>query len=115
MSTRKSILDEAESLINGDRNANYGPPTQDFARTAALWTVYLAGRTDIAAHDVAAMMALLKISRIVWSPENRDHWVDLAGYAACGFECTLDDIPWLDWQPKVDTPPTNQNEHINND
>ena len=89
MTTRKSILDEAESLINGDRNADYGPPTQDFARTAALWTVYLAGRTEIQPHDVAAMMALLKLSRIVWSPGNRDHWVDLAGYAACGFECTI--------------------------
>lgn len=89
MTTRKGILDEADLLINGDRNNHYGPPTQDFARTAALWTVYLEGRTEIAAHDVAAMMALLKISRIVWSPNQRDHWVDLAGYAACGFEAVL--------------------------
>lgn len=54
-----------------------------------MWSAYL-GR-PIAPHDVAAMMALLKVSRIAWSPNRADHWLDLAGYAACGFECTVED------------------------
>lgn len=86
MNTRTKLLHDAEHLINGDRNNQYGPPNQDFARTADLWTIYLDGRRIIESHDVAAMMILLKLSRISWSAENRDSWVDIAGYSACGFD-----------------------------
>ena len=79
------MLAEAASLVDGDRNAQYGDPRQDFLRTAAMWTAYLG--TEVHPHDVAAMMALLKVSRIRWSPDKRDSWVDLAGYAACGWDC----------------------------
>lgn len=90
MNPRNEILATANTLINGDRNNQHGEPTQDFTRTAALWTTYLDGRTQLQAHDVAAMMALLKISRLSWNPDNQDNWIDLAGYAACGWEtrCT---------------------------
>ena len=37
-------------------------------------------------HDVAAMLALLKIARIASGHAKADNWVDLAGYAACGGE-----------------------------
>ena len=40
----------------------------------------------IVGDDVAIMMALLKISRLSWEPTKRDSWVDVAGYAACGYE-----------------------------
>jgi hypothetical protein len=83
---RTELLREAETLVNGDRNNSYGPPTQDFDRTAIMWTAYLDGRRILEAHDVAAMMILLKLSRISWDPTNRDSWVDIAGYAACGYE-----------------------------
>ena len=82
---RSALLADADTIINGDRNVSYGPPSADFARTAAMWTAYLG--TNIEQHDVAAMMALLKVSRIRWSPTKRDHWQDLAGYAACGWDC----------------------------
>jgi hypothetical protein len=90
-SVRRGMLEEAAELVDGDRNASYGDPRQDFSRTASLWTVYLEGRTVIEPHDVAAMMALLKLSRIRWAPGKRDSWVDLAGYAACGWDCARDD------------------------
>ncbi len=83
---RTRVLEEANRLIVGDRNNTHGEPTQDFTRTAHMWTTYLDGRTTIRPWDVAAMMSLLKISRISWSPDHRDNWVDLAGYAACGWE-----------------------------
>ena len=91
MNSREALLTHAEQAVNGDRNVDYGDPNADFARTAAMWNAYLegvheAGRT-IETHDVAAMMALLKISRIAWSPQKFDSWVDLAGYAACGWDC----------------------------
>jgi hypothetical protein len=96
---RTKLLLDAESIVNGDRNVQYGDPNADFQRTAAMWTAYLEGvreRQDPGAsltavvldpHDVAAMMMLLKISRLAWSPEKRDSWLDIAGYAACGADC----------------------------
>lgn len=90
---RTDILEEAIELINGDRNNDYGDPLDDFSTTASLWQTYLA-RTIIArdglelrAHDVAILMSLLKIARMSWSPTKRDHWADLAGYTACGWDC----------------------------
>lgn len=93
MSIRKRILDTASKLIHGDRNNQYGPPTQDFDRTARLWTAYFGEKLKpgarFQAHDVASFMALLKLSRLAWQSDKEDSWVDLAGYAACGAECAL--------------------------
>lgn len=82
---RATVLLGAEELVNGDRNAQYGDPRQDFRRTATMWAAYL--ETEVEPHDVAALMALLKVSRIRWSPQKLDSWMDLAGYAACGWDC----------------------------
>jgi hypothetical protein len=87
MNVRRALLTEATRLITDERNNQYGPPTQDFDRTAIMWTAYLDGRRILEAHDVAAMMIILKLSRISWDPTNRDSWVDIAGYSACGYEC----------------------------
>jgi hypothetical protein len=87
MTPRQHILKEAERLITGDRNNQYGPPTQDFKRTAEMWQAYLG--IPVRAHDVAALMCLLKLSRIAWQPEKEDSWIDIAGYAACGYETTI--------------------------
>jgi hypothetical protein len=41
------------------------------------------------AGDVAAMMTLLKVARMATGGlEQDDCWLDIAGYAACGFEVT---------------------------
>ncbi len=101
MNPRTDTLNKAEQLINGDRNNQYGPPNQDFGRTAQLWTTYLDGRTHLEAHDIAVMMILLKISRIRWSPEQHDHWIDIAGYAACGHDAfTSTEPPYADQNPQ---------------
>ena len=90
---RRSLLLEAADLVDGDRNAQYGDSIGDFRCTADMWAAYIRRKTGIPAnfalnpHDVAAMMAMLKLSRIGWSAQKRDSWADLAGYAACGFDC----------------------------
>ena len=86
MNARTRMLHQAEQLVNGDRNNAYGPPDQDFERTAIMWTTYMNGRRIFEAHDVAAMMILLKISRLSWSANKTDNWIDIAGYAACGYD-----------------------------
>ena len=84
--TRKRVLSEAERCVCGKREQDYGTPEDSFDMIGKLWTVYLDYATKIDAHDVAAMMALLKIARIAKSPDHMDSWVDLAGYASCGGE-----------------------------
>jgi nucleoside 2-deoxyribosyltransferase len=85
-----TVLQEADALIHGDRNASYGPPNQDFRRTADMWTALLQYKLQdgqrIRAQDVAWMMMLLKASRAQHS-DKRDHYVDAAGYAGCGWRC----------------------------
>ena len=84
--TRKRVLSEAERCVCGQREQDYGTPEDSFEMIGKLWTVYLDYATKIDAHDVAAMMALLKIARIAKSPDHMDSWCDLAGYASCGGE-----------------------------
>lgn len=88
--TRKEILETAEKIVNGEREKHYGTPENNFKTIAKLWEAYLGathiGRIEIEPHDVAAMLALLKIARIAGGQAKDDNWVDLAGYAACGGE-----------------------------
>ena len=91
---RTYVLRTAETHVNGERNIDYGDPISDFRTTAEFWQTYLRrvvecrGTLTLQPHDVSAMMILLKMSRISWSPDKEDHWIDAAGYAACGYDCT---------------------------
>lgn len=93
-SPRADILDEAKNLITGDRNAQYGPPTADFARSAQILNAqgYSGpGGRPIEMHDVALMVIAVKLSRLAWSPGKRDSWADIAGYVGCGWECVVEE------------------------
>ena len=90
--TRTRVLSEAEKCVCGQREQDYGTPEDSFEMIGKLWTVYLDYATKIDAHDVAAMMALLKIARIAKSPDHMDSWCDLAGYASCGGEIAGKDV-----------------------
>lgn len=84
---RSSVLNEANKIVNGARNQAYGSAEDNFQNIANLWNGYLGSK--ITPVDVANMMALMKIARLKHSPDHRDSWVDIAGYAACGAECGL--------------------------
>ena len=88
--TRKRVLSEAEKCVCGKREQDYGTPEDSFNIIADLWAVYLKGcgvSIDfLESHDVAIMMALLKIARISENPQHMDSWVDGCGYFACGGE-----------------------------
>lgn len=92
-SPRASVLDEARQLITGDRNNAYGPPTQDFDRTAAMASAFgfMVNGQPLKGHHVAVFMILLKVSRLAWTPGKRDSWTDAAGYAGCGYECSVEE------------------------
>jgi hypothetical protein len=93
-SPRTGVLTEAKALITGDRNNSYGPPTQDFARTAGALNAYGYRGPDgreLQAHDIALFIMAVKMSRLMWTPAKRDSWVDVAGYAGCGYECAIEE------------------------
>lgn len=86
--TRKEILTLVEESVCKNRQDIYGPPEDSFSTIADFWSVYLSRHPQgaLQPHDVAAMMALMKIARIVANPAHMDNWVDLTGYGACGGE-----------------------------
>jgi hypothetical protein len=85
--TNETVLEEAARLVTKERGNAYGPPEQDFQRTAKMWTGLfqdlLKDGMEFKPEHVALAMILLKASRAMWS-EKRDNWVDIPGYAACG-------------------------------
>ena len=87
--TRTAILSEADKCVSTDRQKTHGPPESSFQKIADLWNAYLGQGSEISSVDVTVMMGLLKIARLRQSPDNKDNWVDLAGYAACGGEIAL--------------------------
>lgn len=87
----ENILEEAIRITAGDRQASYGPPDQDFQRTAKMWEAVLQscvinGELEIPPRMVAMCMIALKLSRETHQ-RKRDNWVDIAGYAKCGSLC----------------------------
>ena len=79
--TRKECLDAAAACVLKDRQNQYGKPEDCFERIASLWSAYL--NHAVHAHDVGAMMVLLKVARFKANPMHLDSAVDCVGYAAC--------------------------------
>ena len=85
---RIEALREAARIISTERNMNYGDPEDNFDRTRKIWSVILG--IDISNEDVAMMMVGLKMAR--YSNKGNfqpDTWIDIAGYAGCGYEVGL--------------------------
>lgn len=75
-----SILEEAQTIVNGDRQEDYGCMNDSFLRIAGLWSAYLGIHLD--KYDVAKLMILLKVSRAKHA-NHRDSYVDIVGYVEC--------------------------------
>ena len=86
----ESILQEAERIVAGNRQFDYGPPEDNFQRISLLWIAYMIGKYPQLAElmnesdalnpeDVAMMMVLLKVARTMENTK-RDNYVDGAGY-----------------------------------
>lgn len=88
--TREEVLETAKNCVCGNRQQDYGSPENNFQTIAALWREYIfrahGQPVDLDVGDVAAMMILMKISRIASGNAKADNWIDIAGYAACGGE-----------------------------
>lgn len=94
--TQETILEEAQTLIWGDREKDYGTPNSSLSTIGYLWSAYLDNRpgfgpenSDVPPHnltatDVAFLMTLLKIARGIPGAHinqvKRDTVTDGAGY-----------------------------------
>jgi hypothetical protein len=82
---RVEALREAARIIAGERDVQYGGPEENFERIAKIWGVILSAK--ITREDVAMMMVGLKVARYASkSGFQPDTWIDVAGYAGCGYE-----------------------------
>ena len=79
----QDILKEAEKLVAGDRQKDYGDKLTNHENIAKLWSAYL--DKEITSHDVAICMGLVKIARLKHA-HKKDSYVDLAAYAAIAGE-----------------------------
>jgi hypothetical protein len=82
----KTVLEEAGSLIYGDRMEQYGNAERNFGDIGRLWEPILGRR--ISPEEVALCLLQLKVARAINDtrldrPIKRDTIVDLAGYAGC--------------------------------
>jgi hypothetical protein len=88
---REEILQTAIGLINGDRAKDYGDAYENHKRIAELWSVVFG--IKVTAYQVILCLILLKVARLIYSPQKTDSWIDLAGYSGIGgsFEEKLKD------------------------
>lgn len=85
--SKENILREADRLIHGDRNKQYGHPLDNHTTTAEFWNIYLKtvsdrGKVFLDTEDVCFLNILQKISReATTGARKRDTITDIAGYA----------------------------------
>ena len=84
LAPREVTLDDASNLISVDRDAEYGPAQESFARIATIWTAIFG--FHVTEKQVALAMSGVKMARLAYQHDHRDSWVDMAGYAALGSE-----------------------------
>ncbi len=74
-----TILSEAEGIVYGARQEDYGNVKTNFSNIARQWSVVLG--VDVTPEQVGLCMIQVKIARQMNKPK-RDNLVDIAGYAA---------------------------------
>ena len=82
---RIEALRQAASIISGKRDEQYGAPEDNFKRISKIWSVIIG--IELSEEDIAMMMVGLKLARYAnKSGFQPDTWIDIAGYAGCGYE-----------------------------
>lgn len=95
MQSSETVLQEAQRLVYGDRQAAYGHPYDDYSRTGRIFSAVIDGWLrqqpgfeniprvpDMPAPTACLLMVGVKMSREVNAPK-RDNRTDGAGYFAC--------------------------------
>lgn len=80
---RCAVLQEANSILHGERQGSYGSPRETFERVASRWSQILGIRVE--PWQAAVMMADLKLARLA-NGYHHDSVVDGIGYLAIAEE-----------------------------
>lgn len=88
VSSAVALLTAAAETVGGPRNDTHGDKLRNMSHTANLMNAYLGDklRAPLTAQDVAMLMIAVKQSRIRCGVPIRDHFLDIAGYAAVAYE-----------------------------
>lgn len=87
--------DDVSALLTSSRDT-HGDAVENQQHIATAWEWYLDGQGKLASDesitgsDVAMLMGLLKMSRNSVGEFDVDHFRDIAGYAAIGSACAVD-------------------------
>lgn len=86
-----NILEEANTIINGDREQTYGSPDKNLLLIATYWEAHINSKYNVnitlTVDDVCVMMILLKQARLANTPNHHDSMVDTVGYMALMDKC----------------------------
>ena len=81
---RTQIINEAAVLINGERQEQYGPPSENFKCIADIWN---AGEDqNVEPWQAALKLAEMKIARLKGPKQSWDSFRDAIGYLALSTE-----------------------------
>lgn len=106
---RSDILKAADALINGDREAAYGPPIINFTNIAKGWSVLLG--VEVRPSQVAECMAWLKKCRKL-NGYHEDSYVDDPAYSALAGELANIEKQLLDAEELRSNPMGCQHKHV---
>jgi hypothetical protein len=73
----ESILSEAERIVNGERQADYSDPVENFKHIASIASAIMG--KSVTAEECCIVMIAVKLARENFK-HKRDNLVDLAGY-----------------------------------
>ena len=74
---RESILREADRIVNGDRQADYSDPLENFKHIAGIASAIR--KKELTAEDCCVVLMAVKLARESYK-HKRDNLVALAGY-----------------------------------
>lgn len=90
MDKEKLMLDDLADLVR-DRRAVYGSPLDNMGRFADMLNIYFKDVPgSFTPEEVAMIMILGKICRLMTTPNHLDTVQDIAGYADVYYECIKD-------------------------
>jgi hypothetical protein len=105
VSPRSKILHEAEKVITGDRNEQYGSAYEVMKRHVDILNAlgYRRNRGELLRpYDTAVIQTALKLARLVGNPVYKDNWLDSIGYSAIGWEAIVIDPELHEGEPFIE-------------
>lgn len=78
-------LQEAEKLIYGQRQTDYGNAKDNCTTIAQHWSAVLG--CPVTVEQVIQCMICVKVARLKVTPDHKDSWIDIAGYVGVMGKC----------------------------